>query len=720
MTGVLASTRTSRPVDARGAGRANQIRPEIQGLRAVAVLLVVFYHLWPNRVTGGYVGVDVFFVISGFLITSHINRELVATGTVSLRRFWARRIRRLLPASLLVLLASAAALVAYLPATLWAQSARQIGASALYVQNWALAADAVDYMAADNVPTIAQHYWSLSVEEQFYIVWPVLILALAILHRRSGGGPGLRRRYLLAGLGVLTAVSLTWSVVETYRDQSSAYFVTPTRAWEFAAGAILALAAREIHRAGRWRGPLAWAGIAAIMVAGLGFDDASLFPGWIALLPVIGTVAVIVAGATSSRATPAPWLSLRPMTFLGDISYSVYLWHWPLIIVWPYVTGSSLRTVDKAAILAATGLLAWLSKVFVEDPARTRPFLAAASWRSFAFAGVGMALVVAAGLAVLHDVDRRADESAERLGAMESSGCLGPGSLDPTNDCEPVEGTGPLIPAPEVVAIQNVEVAYPGCQAGITGTGMTTCGLGAPAEGADRLVAMVGDSHVTQWFPAFDELARDLNWHVITYTKSSCPFTLAQRTLPDEQTDEAMQDCQAWVGAVRDALIDSNVSYVFTAAYSTAYGFQAPPDRSMANPGPEGFATLWSELTAAGMEVFPIADVPRTQGDNVPTCLAAHPGDRLACAVPRAEALPGSAVVTAARQSSGERVHLIDLTDQLCDAELCYPVVGDMIVYRDYSHLSAEYARALIPYLVDSMAGVAPVGAEVGDSGRQD
>ena len=280
-------------------------RPEVQGLRALAVGLVVLYHLWPDRLTGGYVGVDVFFVISGYLITSHLQRELQATGSIQLKRFWARRIRRLLPASLLVLAVSAVGVVALLPATVWMQSARQIGAAALYVQNWALAGDAVDYMAADNVPTVAQHYWSLSVEEQFYLVWPVLILVLARWSWRSRGrraAPG--RGMLVPGLVVLALASLAWSVVATATDRSAAYFVTPTRVWEFAAGALLALLG--VARLGPSRGAglaLGRAGRDRRVRAAVRRRHA--FPGWIALVPVLGTVAVIAAGTTAAGAAGA-------------------------------------------------------------------------------------------------------------------------------------------------------------------------------------------------------------------------------------------------------------------------------------------------------------------------------------------------------------------------------------------------------------------------------
>ncbi|HZL03924.1 MAG TPA: acyltransferase family protein, partial [Coriobacteriia bacterium] len=342
--------------------------------------------------------------------------------------------------------------------------------------------------------------------------------------------------------------------------------------------------------------------------AGLAFSSASLFPGWIAVLPVLGTVAVIAAGSSGGRWAPAWWLSLAPMRFIGDVSYSVYLWHWPLIIVWPYVTGVGLRTRDKLAIVVATVLLAWASKAWVEDPARVRPLLAAAPWRSYAFAVVGMSVVVAGAAGVLAEVDRRADAAAVQRAAAIASDCYGPHALDPGSGCEPPEGNGELIPPPEVVAMQNQEPLYPGCQAGITSTALRTCELGVPRLGAERVVALVGDSHATQWFPAFDQLGQELGWHVVTYAKSSCPFTQAQRVLESEQTDEAMLSCVAWRDGVREQLLaDEDISYVFTAAFSSAYGFTDSVDDPVSDPGTDGFEAIWADLVADGHEVFALS-----------------------------------------------------------------------------------------------------------------
>ena len=689
-----------------GGAHVDNYRSEIQGLRALAVLLVVLFHLWPGRLPGGYVGVDVFFVISGFLITAHMVREVDRTGTLRIGRFWARRIRRLLPASLLVLVLSMVLVLAVVPATLWQQTARQVTASALYLQNWALALDSVDYMAADNVPTVAQHYWSLSVEEQFYLVWPLLVLTLVTAGVRWRGSAltlAQHRRLLTAGIGALAAASLIWSVVTTAQDQAFAYLSAFTRVWEFAAGALAALLIVRRTPLARARAVLGWGGVAAIVTAGVLFDEESLFPGWIALLPVLGTVAVIAAGRGAGRAAPGTWLSIRPARFLGDISYSVYLWHWPLIVVAPYVLGHAIRWPEKLFILALTIAMSWGSKRFVEDAMRVRPLLAASPLRAFAFAAVGMLVVVVASVGVNVQLERR--EAATQVIAdglaQEVDACTGPSALDPANNCPAVIGTGDIRVPPEVVVQQNTHPPYPQCQAGRAADEVVRCELGE-LDRPTRTVALVGDSHATQWFTAFDRLGRKQGWRVVTMTKASCPLTRAVRVLASEQTETERQSCQAWVDGVLATLHgDPQIIDVFATADSSAYEWESRADHPLVDPGPDGFAAAWSELVAGGKRIVVLAAVPRTTGENVPTCVASHPDDPLACSVSRATALPADVMVQAVERLSNPRVQLIDLTDRYCDEERCYPVVGDVLVYRDFGHLSAEYSLLLIPTLLE-------------------
>ena len=381
-------------------------------------------------------------------------------------------------------------------------------------------------------------------EEQFYLVWPLLVLGLVTLAaRRAGGRPGpvAVRRALVVGLGTLALASLAWSVVSTAQDQAFAYMSTLTRVWEFAAGALAALVAVRTPWPPVVRAALGWAGLAAIGATALLYTEASAFPGWIALVPVLGTVAVIAAGTGRGPAAPGTWLSLRPARFVGDVSYSVYLWHWPLIVLAPAALGRTVFWQDKMVLLVLTFLLAWGSKVLVEDPMRTRPLLAAAPWRAYAFAVAGMLVVVGGSVGITAELDRRETASAaaaaeQALAAAEA--CTGPGALVAANGCDPVDGDGgrcwwrrrwwrcrtPRRRSP-AASSRSAQSEPRRCEIGDT-------------EDPVRTVALVGDSHATQWFPAFDRLGKEQGWKVVTFTKSSCPFTTAVRVLPTEQTDD--------------------------------------------------------------------------------------------------------------------------------------------------------------------------------------
>lgn len=690
-------------------------RPEVQGLRAVAVGLVVLYHLWPNRLTGGYVGVDVFFVISGFLITSHIFREVADTGRLQVTRFWARRIRRLLPASLLVLALSCVAVVLWLPSTQWATTFRQVVASALYVENWALAADAVDYMAADNVPTVAQHYWSLSVEEQFYLVWPLLIIGLLAFQRwaarrssaRAGRrsrptSPTERRRILLVGLGLLGVLSLLWSVHATAEDQPHAYLSTFTRAWEFAAGAVTALVV--VRLGARTRAALGWAGLTAIVWTGWTYTDSSAFPGWIALVPVLGTVAVILAGH-GGWATAGWWLSRRPATFVGDISYSVYLIHWPLIVLVPAVTGSSLTTLQKTAILAATAALAWLSKTAVEDPLRRRPLLAASPRRAYVFAVAGMAFVVG-GTSVTSAVHQLRLERAEAATAaliQDGGPCLGPGALADPKACGGVVGDETLV-APEILLAQAKAPQLVRCQTSLGLPTVQDCVLGQP--GAPTTVALVGDSHAGMWMEAVDALGRSKGISVRVYAKSSCPLTSARRVLSVETSDARQLSCERWRNEVLKRLErDPGIRDVVTSAFASSYAFAPEPGgEPLDDPATDGFAAVWQPLLDQGKRVHVLRDTP-TPLTSVPTCLSTQP-EAARCSWPRKKSLEPDVQAATARalaEDGVDRLTVIDLTDQFCDDDTCYGQVGGVPVFRDRSHMSQEYSRLMAPYLADEI-----------------
>jgi peptidoglycan/LPS O-acetylase OafA/YrhL len=379
-----------------GERRRDGFRTDIQALRALAVTLVVVNHLWPNQLTGGYIGVDVFFVISGFIISSQLIREINRTGRIQLAQFYGRRVRRLLPAAFLVLIFVVIATYALLPRSLWTNYAEQVMASATYWQNWLLAAKFATHAPTQAQYTAVIHYWSLSVEEQFYLLWPLLLLLLFSIRARWA-------RY--AGMTIVGFLSLGYSVYLTEAAKSPAYFVLPVRVWEFAIGALVALAGPRFIMPRIAANLTSLLGFAMIMAAALLFTLQSPFPGAIALIPAVGTALIIAAGTDPRRQWHTTLSSSAPVQTLGDISYSLYLWHWPLVILAPFalpglVTNGLLDLPLAVGILVVSLLLAYLSKRLIEDPVRRWPRLTGSTRLTFTGMVAGMIVVclVAAGV----------------------------------------------------------------------------------------------------------------------------------------------------------------------------------------------------------------------------------------------------------------------------------------------------------------------------------
>jgi peptidoglycan/LPS O-acetylase OafA/YrhL len=660
------------------------VRAEIQALRAVAVLTVVTYHVWPEAMPGGFVGVDVFFAISGFLITAHLLREVDATGTLSLWRFWARRARRLLPASLLTLLVCAVGTIVLVPQVYWQQFLTEIGASTAYVQNWQLAADAVDYLAAENSASPVQHFWSLSAEEQFYVLWPLLILL--------GAWAG-RQRLAIAGVLVtVTALSLAYSISETASNPAAAYFVTPTRAWEFGAGGLLALLGTRARLPDGARAALSWTGLAAIAYASAFYSTATAFPGWTAAVPVVGALAVIHAGLPKARWAPSPALRLRPAQFLGDISYSVYLWHWPLLVFAPFAFVDPGLTETRIAVPVLTVLLAWVTKVLVEDPVRRSTWLTAQPRTTFAVSAAATALlaVVLAGgtthvQAQIHDAER---ESVQLIAHQPA--CFGAAARDQQNPCENPALSTKVVPLP----VAAKDEANAPCQHFRQDGGVSVCDFGVAAEQANRTVALVGDSHASHWRAALDVVARRRGWRGLSITRTSCPFSTATKITPQPTRSQ----CVTWVKRLPGFLgRHPEIDTLFVVGI-TGGKVNVPPGRTMFEAKVNGFLNAWKTLPGTVKHVVVIRDTPKIFRSTV-ACLdraiTAHKPAGQTCAVPRADALEADPQVVAAREAMSPRMQYVELTDAFCSRSRCYPVIGGALVYKDLHHFTLVFAKTL-------------------------
>ncbi|GHD21721.1 acyltransferase [Nocardiopsis kunsanensis] len=673
------STQNGRDHGASAARAERRFRPEVQGLRAVAVLLVLVYHLDPDLVPGGYVGVDVFFVISGFLITSLLYREAGEHGRISIARFYVRRVRRLLPASTVVLLVTGAVALVFLPITRLSEAAWQLIASAAYVENLYLAQQAVDYLASDAPPSPVQHFWSLAVEEQFYLVWPLLFMLWAGAVQRWRTTP----RVLVAGLSVLSVVSLAHSVVHTAQNPAAAYFLPTTRAWELAVGGLVAvvLAHRALSPAAR--APLVWAGLAAIGVSALAYDDATAFPGWTALLPVLGSAAVIAAGHTR---TP---LNTAPAQFFGDISYSLYLWHWPLIVFALTWSGSaSLGLLEMVAVAAAAVLLSWLTKVWVEDPVRERGLIP-----GIRTAGVvalsGIVAVSAVGFASLARVQQFSSVP------FDPRVHVGPAALSQGSASNGAELYPPLVEAEE----DNPQLYEDDCQGQRRDVEpRTDCVYGDPD--GEWTVLVVGDSHAAQWVPALDRVGDERGWRVVSLTKSACAFT----AVPVRWNDGSdYEECEQWNAAVMEELAGMEPDVVFSSA-SRNVTPQDPGDDA-AGVLADGLVRQWEEAARHTDRLVAMRDTPVTDRD-VFECLEEHNDDLSQCSVPREVAFEDVDPQVQAARAMEDDVHLLDMSDLFCGDDRCAPVIGNVVVYRDYHHMTASYSQMLSEELAERIEQV--------------
>jgi peptidoglycan/LPS O-acetylase OafA/YrhL len=644
--------------------RSRSWRPEIQDLRAVGVATVVLFHLWPSFVGGGYVGVDVFFVISGFLITQMLLREAEEFGRVSLVNFYFRRIRRLLPAATLVLFV-VAVFAPLLPPPRWHETAVQIAASALYVQNWQLAWLATDYLGSTDLPSPVMHYWSLSIEEQLYLVWPWLIVlcVTTLVSTRKLHAP------LALVIGVVTLLSFLISLFLSYTDANYAYFATLARAWEFGLGGLLVLAPQL--KSDQLRRLVGYLGLACILTAAFVFSKKTTFPGIAALLPTLGAAMVIVAGNT--RGGVEGWMSFRPIQYLGDISYSCYLWHWPLIVFFVTWAERSPALWDGLLIIAVTLALSHVTKVFVEDRFR---YGSQAGAIPIGLLGIG---VVSIGACLIASAAIWLAAGPAFRPAVAMANTPGARALI---DNDPVHGD---VMVPSLASVKNdrPEIYAAGCHAQRKVDKAIGCEFGSP-DGHFR-IALVGDSHAGQWFPALNIVARQRGWRLTVYTKSACPFV----PIMLREKERPYEECYRWGQDLLEKLYATRPDLVIVAhsVQKVAYGSSNKADsvRRIAL----ALRELWAVLGKRGIQVVAIRDTP-TMPFNVPECLSKN----AKCTVSRAAALSDAdPIVVAAREEPS--VALLDFTDAICGAENCAPIVGNVLVWRDQEHLTATYAASL-------------------------
>ncbi len=759
--------RAREPIAGPSSPSRREILPHLEGLRGVAVLAVLLFHLGLSGVQGGFTGVDVFFVLSGFLITGLLLRERERTGRIDLAAFYARRARRILPAAILVIVVTVGVAAVVLAPLDVPRVTLDGAASALSIGNVRFAIESTDYFA-EPTPSPFRHYWSLGVEEQFYLFWPALII-LALRARRDRPLPP--RQWVGVVVGLVVIGSLAGSIALTAVNGPWAFYSFPTRAWQLGLGGLLAVAAGWIERrSGRLLAALAALGLAGVVGSFVVLAGSMPYPGVAALLPSFATAAVIAGGARPGPA--ASLLGLAPVRWLGRISYSLYLWHWPILVLPVLALGRPLAPEESVVLGAGSIALAALSWRFVEEPFR-RGWSPARPRRRTLLSAVGAMLVTAmasviVGNTVLWQLEVAASESPaatspastvpastfDTAPADSTLGAPGDGSSPPiaTSQATPSAGAGAgATPTPEPTADAPLLVTplpEPATSAGPAGTPVSPTPVPTSAAGpiplppgirpsltrarddADPLVrdrcglnlsgsnppacvygrkdgavsvALVGDSHAEQWFPALERLAEERGWRLLPFTKYSCPFVdlpIFSPYLGREYTE-----CEAWRPRVVAALQAARPDLVIVASHRW-FPTMVAGDTDRTRQG-EAMARLVGQIPG---QLVLLADTPVSKVD-VPACLSRHLRDITACETDRQTAFgwsPGARERLAARLTGAT---LVDLSDVLCPGSSCPVVIDRMIVYRDDHHLTATFAAALANVLGARLPPIAPTGA---------
>lgn len=664
-------------------------RMDIQGLRAVAVGIVLLYHAEIPWIPGGFVGVDVFFVISGFLITGGIVKELTRDGKLSLLGFYSRRIARILPASVLAVAGTLVLTWLLLPETRWVQIGQDALGGLLYYINWQFAADSVDYLAQGQAPSPFQHFWSLAVEEQFYIIWPLLLMVVTWICIKTGAR---LQNGLVIALAAVALPSLVWSVYLT-GISSTAYFVTTTRMWELAIGAGLAIMLPRTSAGPRILSVVVgWLGLAAIVAAALTYTSSLPFPSYTALLPTLGAAAVIWAGPNAGKGGPTAVLGLTPMRWIGDLSYSLYLWHWPLLVIAAALWGD-LSPLGRLLVVGFAFLPAWLSLVLIERPlhesmkastSKVYPFQ-----NGFLLTGAAAAGAMLLILAVPPTPPPSAVSFTPKTVVGAEVRLVGAETLLGMPGADLADNNSSRIIPDVLRAAQDLHLVHRnGCMQPVESAEAKQCDFG-DASGT-KTIAVVGDSHAAMLLPGFQRLADEKGWKLITYSKGACPWIETSINYQGRPFDK----CSDWVSGVTQGLQSAKPDVIVSATsrYLTNDSVVDSAEVSQQKLV-DGMRKTWAPFLEQGIPVISVRDTPRP-GVPVPDCVASHRDALEQCAMdPDRVLAPNPPEVAAAEGLEG--VTVMDLTDAFCFSGTCPAVIGGVIVYRDDNHLTATYAGTL-------------------------
>lgn len=700
-------------------------RGDIEGLRAIAVVIVVLFHARLGPFEGGFIGVDVFFVVSGFLITSLLLREAESTGAISLAAFWARRARRLLPASLFVIVATLIAARVLLNPLDQRDITDDAFAATFFAVNFVFGFLRVGYFASQQTPSPLLHYWSLAVEEQFYLVWPVVVTFVVYRGRRLLAETGAIRRRVGIVLAIVWLPSFV-ACIAFSNDTDWAFYMLPTRAWELATGALVAVWLPQLRRLSKVvRAVFGWLALIGLAAATMGIDQVMTvggkvmnYPSALALAPVLTTAVLLAFGDVRRNVGPSRLLAWAPLQWIGGRSYAIYLWHWPLLVIGEAKWGP-LNGGTRAALALSSVALAAVSYVVVENPVRHNPRLVASPSLGLR---VGGAMLVVAGLASVASV--AFPESVAGKGTAVAPTLATVASTLPPDVSGSTVPTGPTTTVPdnhgvsgsgnaevlalraanyatlvEALSVQQVpanidpplfdaqaeepEIYSNGCHLPVEVLEPQECVYGDP-NSTTRIV-LFGDSHAAQWFPAIRELADEHGWRLDVITKSGCPTASISQ-------DNALRDgrCDGWRENVVEWVQREQPDLVVMAARAYSY--------LLGSVWEEGLADTVSKMRPSVGQILLLGDTPDQQ-EIVPDCLAENLSSVTECLTAREDGVNEDVLAAELTVATTYQAHFEPTTDWVCTLDGCPVIVGNLLMYRDDNHLTTNAVLLLKPYL---------------------
>ena len=666
-------------------------RRDIEGLRAIAVTLVLLYHLGVPGFDGGYVGVDVFFVVSGFLITSTLLSDTERRGRLSLSNFYARRARRLLPISAVVLVATAIASAIILEPGRMHNVGIDTLAAGLFSSNWVFAGRATDYLQSAAAPSPLQHYWSLSLEEQFYVVWPLLLMFGSLIDRR------LRKAWTVpVTIALITIGSFVASVLLTSSEPGTSYFGLHTRAWELGLGALLAVASRRMDFSKvRLAAPIGIMAIAAIIFSGATYAAPIDFPGWVAALPVVATGALIVVGRREENIT-ARALGNPVFHFIGARSYSLYLWHWPVIILFEAKVSGSLSVAQKLLAVLISLALTEIGYRLVENPVRYSSTLSRSRLRTFAVGVVAIVIVSASGVALSHyekQISSGYVASSEDVYSKDSSLDTKLQELRTAMDQAVLPHPLPDNLEPSLYDLATVlfSTSLGDCFVQDHTSRIPTCEFGDP-NGTTRM-ALFGDSHLAQWFDTLNSIAKTEHIKLRVYLHAGCSITgtLTYSWL----TDVNEPWCPLWAGGALRDIENQKFDYVLMTNKSFLRDANTKKEIA-AHKWAEGMRAIISRVKQSGAKPILFGDNPLF-GDDLMQCLVNNRSDVSACYTARATSTRPELENLGRRLMAESAGLFINVADLICTESICPAILGNRMLYRDISHLTVQGTEVLKP-----------------------